>query len=201
MTTIELVTPASARATIGAAWVLVWWMLDADGLPTNAETPTATVTRPDGSTSVLTPVFGTDLGWTAAYTTAAAGRHLVHIVSLADAADAALWVDAVLTEEGMPTVDDAIVYLGSRMSGWTRAQVQSAYNAERGNQRDKCGERAAYPDQLREALFRRIARNLAMRNLPLAVAVGDADVGPSILPGNDPEVRRLEAPYRRLSVG
>jgi len=201
VTIIRLVTPASARATIGEEWTLAWWMLDTDGNPTNAEVPSVTVTKPDGSTVVLDAFYRSDSTWRAGYTTVAAGRHLVHIASAEDAADAALFVDMVTTESGMPTVDDAIVYLGTRGGGWSVAQITGAYRAERAAQRDKCGERAAYPDSLREALFRRVARNLAMRALPLAVNTGDADGGGLVLPGNDPEVRRLEAPYRRLGVG
>lgn len=58
-----------------------------------------------------------------------------------------------------------------------------------------------YPDDLAEALRRRVARNLALRGIPLAVLQGDAESGSTILPGRDPEVRRLEAPHRRLTVG
>jgi len=84
---------------------------------------------------------------------------------------------------------------------WSTTAITDAFNAERSAQRDKCGERNPYPDSLREALLRRVARNLAMRRLPLAMAGGDADGGPAIIPGNDPEVRRLERPYRRLVIG
>lgn len=201
MTTLELITPASARATIGTAWVLAWWALDDDGHATNAETPVVTVTLPDGSTVAPVPSYTNTGFWTATYTVANAGRHLVRITTAADALDAAAFVDMVVTSSGLPTVDDCVVYLGERGRGWSVQQITTAYNAERGNQRDKCGERAVYPDPLREALFRRVSRNLAMRSLPLAVPMGDADAGPVILPGNDPEVRRLEAPYRRLVVG
>lgn len=59
-----------------------------------------------------------------------------------------------------------------------------------------------YPDDLAEALRRRVARNLAMRNLPLAIpSANDAEAGATFVPGRDPEVRRLEAPHRRLVVG
>ena len=57
----------------------------------------------------------------------------------------------------------------------------------------------AWPDDLAEALFRRVHRNLAMRNLPLAIQ-SDGDGGIRI-GGNDPEIRRLEAPYRRAVLG
>ena len=58
-----------------------------------------------------------------------------------------------------------------------------------------------YPKDLRQALLRRVQRNLALRALPLAVLQGDAEAGSTILPGKDLEVRRLEGPFRRLLVG
>lgn len=58
-----------------------------------------------------------------------------------------------------------------------------------------------YPDTLAQALKRRVARNLALRGIPLAVLQGSADAGPLALPGSDPEVRRLEGRHRRLPAG
>lgn len=56
-----------------------------------------------------------------------------------------------------------------------------------------------YNDNLAEALCRRVARNLAMRGVPLGVQ--NDEFGGTRLGSTDPEVRRLEAPYRRVSVG
>jgi len=56
------------------------------------------------------------------------------------------------------------------------------------------------PDDLREALLRRVVRNLAMRAVPLGVQ-SDAVGGFNTLGSNDPEVRRLEKPHRKLFVG
>lgn len=54
-----------------------------------------------------------------------------------------------------------------------------------------------------EALCRRVARNLAMRKLPLGVQPVITDVAATgvQISGNDPEVRRLETPFRRRFVG
>jgi hypothetical protein len=58
------------------------------------------------------------------------------------------------------------------------------------------------PWPLREALCRRVQVNLAKRALPLGVIDQSSDGGgPSFVPRIDPEVRRLEAPYRKLVVG
>lgn len=201
MSTIRLTTPASTLATIGQAWLVTFWTLDSLGHVSTAETPTVTVTRPDGSTTPATPAVQPDLSWLVSYTSSVAGRHLVHAATLEDAVDACLYVDMPVTEAGMPTAADASVYLGSSAASWSMDQITGALAAERSAQRDRCGERAVYPDALREALLRRVQRNLAMRRIPLAVPTGDADGGPSVIPGRDPEVRRLEGPYRRTPVG
>jgi hypothetical protein len=58
------------------------------------------------------------------------------------------------------------------------------------------------PWPLREALCRRVQVNLAKRALPLGVIDQSSDGGgSSFVPRIDPEVRRLEAPYRKLVVG
>jgi hypothetical protein len=54
---------------------------------------------------------------------------------------------------------------------------------------------------LREALLRRVAANLARRQLgPLPGPQGDSET-PAIVPARDPEVRRLEGPWRKTTVG
>lgn len=100
-------------------------------------------------------------------------------------------------------------YLGD--TSWTDADVSGALAAELAAQAavvrpayfldaDAEGYRA-YPADLGEALMRRVARNLAARAVPLSVAQGDAETAPAYVPRLDPEIRRLEAPYRRLVVG
>lgn len=58
-----------------------------------------------------------------------------------------------------------------------------------------------YPVDLAEAVCRRVARNLALRNVPLATLQSDSEGGPNVTPGKDPEIRRLEGPYRKLPQG
>lgn len=107
-----------------------------------------------------------------------------------------------------PTLDDVKAYLGSDHS-WTDAQLTSALLAETAAQARRCDVKVdwveywPYPDDLAEALFRRIAHNLAVRALPLGVqaTVTDAAVANAYVGGTDAEVKRLEAPYRKLVVG
>lgn len=98
----------------------------------------------------------------------------------------------------MTTVPDAaavVEYLGS---GYYTAQVQPALEAETALQAAACRV-TPYNDALAEALKRRVARNLAMRNLPLGVQMDEA--GGTRIGSTDPEVRRLESPYRRVVMG
>jgi len=187
---------------VGGLWTPGVLTLDVDGNATGDVTPTASVTRPDGS--VDAPVFavGAELGcWTVRYTLPVAGRYVMHVATPDDALDFAVFAIGPTTAAGMPNVNDCADYLGGRAGSWSLAQITDALHAEMAAQRGKCGERAPYPDDLRQALLRRVSRNLAMRMLPLAIASGDADQSGTILPGSDPEVRRFEAPWRKKRVG
>lgn len=198
MTTVRL-DKSSSPASVGEQWFLSMTTFDADGFATSAVAPVVTITRPDASTTVVTPADHGVGQWTAVYVLAALGRHTVAVSTPEDVAVAAVYAYGPTSETGMPTAGDCAVYMKS--SSYTTAEIQDALDAERAAQRSKCGERQPYPADLRQALLRRVQRNLAMRKLPLAVNFGDADGGSTILPGRDPEVRRLENPYRRLVIG
>lgn len=98
------------------------------------------------------------------------------------------------------TVDDVRLYDKS-LTGYSDLELQGAINTETSAQAGKCRIPDPVPPDLDEALKRRVVRNIAMRKLPLAMAQGDAERGPVMLPSNDPEVRRLEAMYRKLVMG
>lgn len=99
---------------------------------------------------------------------------------------------------GLPTITDVKAYMDATQ--WSDVELQGALNAEQVAQAKVCRV-ASYSDDLREALLRRVQVNLAKRALPLAVLQGDAEAGNTILPGRDPEVRRLEGPNRKAVVG
>ncbi len=99
----------------------------------------------------------------------------------------------------MATLADAKAYLGD--VSWSDAEIQDALDAETVAQSKVCTVPDPVTDDMNQALFRRVQRNLTMRNLPLAVLQGDAEGGNLYLPGKDPEIRRLEGPYRRLVAG
>lgn len=175
---------------------------DLDGVLTDAASVTLTVTLPDLTTeqpSVTNPETG---HYEVAYTLTQAGRYVFAWQTTdPDTAEASA-VEAV-EPDGLPTVPDVQAYMEDAALQWNAAQLTEALEAETAAQRRICRVGAVYPADLREALLRRVARNLAMRAIPLAVLTGDAEQGGSnlTLPGRDPEVRRLEAPHRKVVIG
>lgn len=104
-----------------------------------------------------------------------------------------------------PTATDAETYLGTA-SGYDAGTIAAAFAAEKVAQAARCtvpADTDDWPADLTEALFRRTAHNLALRSLPLGVsaAITDGSVATDRVGGLDAEVRRLEAPYRRVVVG
>lgn len=114
-------------------------------------------------------------------------------------------------------VEDVVDYIGVEAAvRWavvdvndvtTYPQIEDALAAEVAAQAKKVtyptDENAApiaAPD-LDEALKRRVQRNLAMRALPLSMTLGDGEGMAVRIGGTDPEIRRLEGPYRRRVVG
>lgn len=114
-----------------------------------------------------------------------------------------------------PTWQEAQAYLGE--TSWSDAEITAAFNAERAAQARVCRIPSHvdstdplnpvtvldWPDDLREALNRRVAHNLALRNLPLGVqaSISQAAVATNRVGGTDAEVARLESPYRKLVCG
>ncbi|GAA0978222.1 hypothetical protein ENKNEFLB_02829 [Nocardioides aquaticus] len=76
--------------------------------------------------------------------------------------------------------------------------IQDVYEAEVADQSRRCRVEP-YNAALASALVRRVSRSLAMRNLPLGVL--QDETGATRVGSVDPEVRRLEAPYRRVVIG
>lgn len=104
---------------------------------------------------------------------------------------------------GPPTIDEVVEYIGAELSV-SREQLVTAYRAEKSHQRSvlKAGvvaDDVEWPDNLREALCRRVARNLALRKLPLGVqaTASETTVATNRVGGTDPEVKRLEGPHRK----
>jgi hypothetical protein len=174
-----------------------------DGVLAAPTSAVLTVTRPDGSTT-LPALTVDDAGstFTVDFVPAMTGRHVAAFVSTGAAAGAAVDVfDVLSATASVVTVADVRAYLGADTSA-TDAELGGALDAERSAQADVCRVDDFTP-ALREALLRRVARNLAARSVPVASFSAFEGGGGEVrrVPQRDPEVARLEAPYRRLVVG
>lgn len=190
------------RYALGALVPLTFNVTDADGQLADAGAVTLTVTRPDGSTTSPTldhpsvGVYQYDLQ------TPIPGRYTARFVATgANAGSTEDVFDVTAAALGHVTVVDVSDYLRDGAAAWTTQELAETLAAEQAAQAARC-RIDPYTADLREAVLRRVQRNLALRPLPLAVLQGDAEAGSStVLPGADPEVRRLEGPYRRRRVG
>lgn len=98
-----------------------------------------------------------------------------------------------------PTMPEVKSYLREVAQAWTDADLTEVLAAEASAQAAVCRAGTEDLPDVKDALKRRVARNLAMRALPLGVQqTGDAF---NTVGSNDPEVRRLERPYRKVFVG
>lgn len=195
--TVRPLSSTNASKALGDQWHVCVIVIDAFGCPVESA-PVVTVTLPDSSTDTPDVETITTGVYRVLYDLTTAGRFLAHVVADGyGAADFAAYVTEPTTGDGMPTLDDVADYLVD--SSWSDDELTSALDAESAAQRSVCRVGAVYPADLREALLRRVARNLAMRSLPLAAPSGDSDA--AFIPGRDPEIRRLEAPWRKLVVG
>lgn len=170
-------------------------------------TVSCTITTPAGGSSTPTMTYdSTYREWRGSYAPSTTGRFIAAF-SVADAEfeqtnilRAVAYVGAVVPEADMPDAADVLVYLGETSVVESEAALVLA--AEAAAQRARCRIPAAYPADLREALLRRCARNLAARSVPVTQFTSFEGLGTSTrVPANDPEIARLEAPHRRLVVG
>ena len=197
---VRAVSASSVLLPVGGQWLIEVETTDLDGQLVDAA-PTVAVTRPDGTAVTPAPTAApvTAGRYRATYTIAAPGRHIALVTAGGDVADFAAHALAVTAGNGMPDVPSVVAYLGE--TSHTEEEIGDALDAEAAAQRAVCRVGAVYPPDLAEALKRRVARNLELRQMPLAMTRGDAEVGPTFLPGRDPEISRLEGPYRKLVFG
>jgi hypothetical protein len=195
-------TEQSQTLDVGDEWVISVAILDDDGDPTDA-TVGIIVTTPSGSTSSPTVTEDETGLYTATYTIAAEGRHLAVATSSGDVVGVCpftAWAASPTDADAMPDVAEVSLYLGDH--SWSSDVLTSVLAAEASAQRARCKVPAVYPADLREALLRRVARNLAARAVPVATFTSFEGGGTSArVPMVDAEIARLEGPYRKRRVG
>ena len=128
------------------------------------------------------------------------GRHVARFTATGLYGGAAEDVfDITASNLGYVTVTDVRDYLGDISE--QDSEINGALQAEQAAQAARC-RLDPYTADLREALMRRVARNLAARRVPIATFTSFEGGGTSSrVPQSDPEIVRLEAPYRKLRVG
>jgi hypothetical protein len=185
---------------LGALVPLTFNVTDADGNPANAGGATLTVVKPDGTTT--SPALTNDVVGTyqADYTTTVAGRHIARLVTTgANSGVVEQVFDAAALSLAYVTLTEVKAYLGDTSA--SDAQITAAMDAERQSQADRCRIQP-YTVALREAYMRRVARNLAARAVPVTSFTSFDGGGTSTrVPTTDPEIARLEGPYRKLVIG
>lgn len=201
---IRVVSERSAVGVVGGPWFMEFHVPITD--PTMAEdAPVVTVTLPDGVTTATPEVEQPSpycYRYQAWYTPLVAGRFTARAVTAENGVADLLLL--VITASASPTAADLDDWLGGETEhSWTDADLTAALAAETLAQMRVCRVPATYPPDLHEALLRRAARSLAMRRQLTAEPRGEGDVDlPAVLsPYTDPEIRRLEKPYRRIQVG
>lgn len=189
--------------TLGQVVPLTFYVYDEDGYPANPTSASLTITKPDASTATPTLVNDETGVFTNDYTPAATGRYVAVFTATGTNAGTVVTVFDVQAVLGsVITLTQVKDYLGVAVStSHGDAKIQAALDAERAAQARACDLDDYGPD-LREALYRRVAVNLASRSVPLAefTALPDGGGFTTRATGSDAVVRRLEAPYRKMVV-
>lgn len=203
---VRLLSSAVVDRAVGGVWEI---RVSADELPVLA------ITKPDGTTLTPAVTFSYEAAgvapdfipyYVASLTVAAAGRYVGFVSTATDGnAIVQCFATAVTTNANLPDAADLSDWLGGvDAHSWETADLTAALAAESAAQRRVCVIPAAYPDDLRQALLRRAARSLDMRRQlseQPRTEGGDFDLPPVAPPGRDAEIRRYEAPFRRVVIG
>lgn len=187
---------------LGAVVPITFEVCDADGAPANAGASAVTMTRDGVATGESLTLANPSTGvYQLDYVPAQLGRYVaVGTFTGVNAGTAVDVFDVLAAGLSVVTLADVQAYLGVDVS-WSTTEMTRALDAERAAQRRACRIDDYGPD-LREALLRRVARNLAARAVPIVTFTSFEGGGTSSrVPKTDAEVGRLEAPYLRMEVG
>jgi hypothetical protein len=114
-----------------------------------------------------------------------------------DVLNLACYAEPVVAADARPAVEDVENYLGE--TSLTTEELADALEAEASDQRSRCYTAPTYPPALFRALVRRAARAAAMQRVLLGLQDSEGFV--SRVPVWDGEIRRYEAPHRRMPMG
>jgi len=103
-----------------------------------------------------------------------------------------------------PTTAEVRAWLKVSTTALSDADLNVIRNAELSNQDKVCRVPAdlrtagLLPAELAATIYRRCARAVAARGIPLGYRSGDDEFGPTRLPSYDGEINRLERPWRKF---
>ena len=198
---VRALSATDASLPVSGVWGIVVSVTDASGCPA-VGTPVVTITLPAGSTATPTVEAVSTGVYRAQHIVSSAGRYIARVVDpIYGAADFAAFVTATTAGTGMPDVDDYRGWSPDAGGSWTDEQITDSLDACAAAQRAVCRIGAVYPTNLRHALFRRVTDDLASRVAPGLTVVADGEAEPTERQRRDPEIRRLEQPYRKLTFG
>ncbi len=196
--------PTSADVyELGDVVRLAWEVRDASGVLTDPNAYALAITPDGGAAADLTgAVTRTSVGSLIAdYTPVTAGWYSAVLTTTGMAAGAATTRFLVLDSAAAAiTAAQLRAYLRGGTTA-TDAELLAVLEVERAAQARVCYT-APYPVELREALMRRVARNLAARAIP-AASMSSFEAGGTlrpVLPSVDHEIERLEGPYRQIGI-
>lgn len=199
-----MLMPTPRFADVGDT-LTVWLLCSADdGTSVSPDSVAGTVTLPDATTGAVTATEQTTSGlYKIEYDIAQSGRHQIALTVTDSTYGDEVKTFSVMaraTTGSIPTVADVVIYLGEDNS-YTDYEVADALAAEFASQARRCTIPAAYPDDLAQALKRRVARNLAARSVPVTTFTSfEGGATSTRVPNLDAEIRRFEGPYLALPV-
>lgn len=119
----------------------------------------------------------------------------------ADGASQWVMVQAVTLAAPAPiTLEQVRAYIGVPATALPDDQLQTMLDAALEDQGNRCAV-DPYTDALVQALYRRVQREVASKNLPLGMVGIDAEYGPQRIPVFDALIEDHERPYRLQVVG
>lgn len=99
-----------------------------------------------------------------------------------------------------PDLEAVRAWIGVSATVMPDDQLQTVLDAELAAQAQVC-QVEPWADQLTQAIYRRVGREVAAMGLPLGTLAPDSEYGGAQLPRYDAEVERLERPFRLVVLG
>lgn len=103
----------------------------------------------------------------------------------------------------VPSLVQVRAWIGVPATVLDDAQLGQVYAGEIDKQAAHCripADPAPFPPALAQALYRRVARECAARNLPLGLTGDGVEYAPSRLPLFDAQIESHEGPYRITAI-